>query len=220
MPAKTPEAKAKVTKNLSNDNVWGMTEKGKRALRKSNHMNRLKHGMYAAIPILCKKKECPYTDVCYLDIEERPKGEKCPVEASTIEKLVDDYCQDLEVSKDDAIELSMVRNLIDIDISILRCNKKLAVDADIVKNVVVAVTENDTPITKPEIAKAYELQNRLVYQRNQLLRELNSTPKAKADSESNNIEDASTIVAMMKANLAKSMEASGGDEVKVEVVEE
>lgn len=219
---KTVEGKNKVTKNLPDpsERVWNYSEKGKKAMSKAARMGKLKHGLYASIPILCKVDECPYSDACYIGVDDRPKGEPCPVEASTIEQMVNDYCESLDVSKDDAVELSMVRALVDAEISILRCNKKLAVDPDVVKREVITVTEDDRPITRPEISKAYDLQGRLVRQKNEILRELNATPKAKADTDANSNQDASSIVATMKKNLQKMKDEGGSDEITVEVVQE
>jgi hypothetical protein len=211
-----------VTKNLPKEggahDAWNLSEKGKKAMAKANHMNQLKHGLYASIPILCKGEECPYSDACYIEEDERPKTDPCPIEASTIEKLVEDYTEDLGIDEDDAMARSMIRMLVSTDISITRCEKKLAVDPDIVKNVIVAVTEDGRPLTKPEIDKAYELQNKLARQRNQIMKDLLATPKSRAQIEDNTDKDPSSIVATMKKNLANYQEE--GDEITVEVKKE
>lgn len=202
---KTKEGIEAVTRNLPEGNggsAWGFTEAGKKAMAIANHMNQLKHGLYATIPIYCKDKECPYADACYLQRQGlAPKGEVCPVEASTIEKLVDMYAKEMGVKEDDAVKMSLIRELVDTEISILRCDKKLATDPDVVKNVVVSVTEEGRPIHMPQINKAYELQQKLIKQRQQTLRLLNSTPKDKAEEGAIEKIDPSSMIAQMKQRL-------------------
>ncbi|MFW5871953.1 MAG: hypothetical protein ACOCUT_02505, partial [bacterium] len=82
-------------------------------------------------------------------------------------------------------------------------DKKLATDPDVVKNVVVAVTEEGTPITQPQVNKAYELQQKLVRQRHQTLRLLNSTPKDRAEIDGNAQIDPSTMIGEMRERLMK-----------------
>jgi hypothetical protein len=204
---KTPEAIAKVTQNLpegKGGDAWGFTEEGKKALAIANHMHQLKHGLYATIPIYCKGKECPYAKSCRLvSMGVAPKGEVCPIEASTIEQLVKMYAEEMEVNMEDAVKISLIRELVDTEISILRCDKKLATDPDVVKNVVVAVTEEGTPITQPQVNKAYELQQKLVRQRHQTLRLLNSTPKDRAEIEGNTQIDPSVMIGEMRERLMK-----------------
>ena len=216
----TYEGKNKVTKNLPDerDDAWGFSKKGKEALAKANHMNKLKHGFYASIPILCKGKECPYTDACYIQKGEYPKGEPCPVEASTIEKLVEKYCKEFEVTEDEMVDISMIKNLVNIDISLTRCDKKLATDPDIVKQVVISVTEDGQPIRKPEIDKSYELRDKLWRQRRNILNDLMGTRKAKAETEQESNQDPSSIVAKMKEKISSSKDED--DEIEIEVIKE
>ncbi len=168
----------------------------------ANHMNQMDHGLYASIPIKCKSEECPYADSCRL-VEQglAPYGETCPVEASTIEQLVQRYCEEMEVEPGNMVDISLIRDLVDIDVSIARCNRKLAVTPDIVQDVVVAVTEDGHPVMQPEIHKAYELQNKYLRQRREILRLLNATRKDKAETEQDTAIDPSSMVVEMKKRI-------------------
>ena len=98
--------------------------------------------------------------------------------------------------------------------------KKLATDPDVVKNVVVAVTEEGSPITMPQINKAYELQQKLVRQRQQTLRLLNSTPKDKAEEGSIEKIDPSSMIAQMKQRLEEIKGADGSVRITPEKEDE
>lgn len=199
---KTEEGIKAVTKNLT-ETAWELSEKGREAMAIAGHMAKLKHGLYATIPIRCKAGDCPYADVCRIQIMGKaPQGDHCPVETSTIEELVKRYMAEFEVEEKDMVDISMIRNLVDIDISILRCNKKLATDAEVVQNIVIAVTEEGQPIRQPQINKAYELQDRLLNRRQKILSLLNGTRKDKKDDEAV-IQDPSSIIANMKNQLNK-----------------
>lgn len=221
---KTPEGIMKVTQNLPEGNggdAWGFTEKGKKAMAIANHLNNLKHGLYATIPIRCKGKNCPYAKSCYIQQQNMaPIGEVCPIEASTIEQLVTRYAQELDVDpKKDMVKISLIRELVDIEISILRCDKKLASDPDVVKNYVIAVTEDGSPVTQPMVNKAYELQEKLIRQRQKTLSLLNSTPKDKAQN--NNIDnlDPSSIFGEMKKRLEELKNNNGTIDITPETKE-
>lgn len=202
---KTEEGKNKVTQNLvpidelKEKGVWQLSEQGRRAKQIAMHMNNMKNGLYASIPIRCKGDNCPYIDSCPIyRLGEAPVGELCPVEISTIEQLAEKYIEELEIEPSDMIDISMIRDVVDMDISIMRCNKKLATDADIVQQVIVGVNEDGDPFRKPEVHKAYELQMRLIKQRRKLLEDLHGTRKEKAKDDRSKSFDISEYIAKLR----------------------
>ena len=201
---KTEAGLKAVEKNLPRGDAWQLSEQGEKAMKIASEMNTLKHGLYASVPIRCKASGCPYADVCPIqEMGEAPKGDKCPVEASTIEDLVERYMSEFGVEENDMVDISMIRNLVDIDISLLRCNKKLALDADVVQDVVVGLTEDGQPISQPQINKAYELQQKLLRKRHRILTLLHGTRKDKAEAEGVTIADPSEVISEMKERLNK-----------------
>lgn len=177
-----PEAKKKVTSNFPDpeEKLWQLSQKGRLALSRSMSMQQTKHGLYASIPIICKEKNCPYKEQCYLlEDELAPKGDPCPIEIANLKKLMQLYSEELDVDTSNPADQSLLRDLVDIDISLLRINKKLSIDANIIQHVVVGVSEDGNAFTKPEVHKAYDLQNRLAKRKIKILNELNATPKRK-----------------------------------------
>ena len=222
---KTKKGIEKVTKNLPKD-AWDMSEKGKRAKAISDQLSTLKHGLYASVPIRCKEDECPYSEVCPLiKMDETSYGDPCPIEVSTIEDLVKRYMEEFEVEEGDIVDITMIRNLVDIDISLLRCNKKLAKDAEVVQNIVIGITEEGEPIRQPQINKAYDLQSRLIKRRQQTLRLLQGTRKDKAEAGKINNLDPSSIISDMRNQLNEFKEEKKNtidvtDSVEIEEEEE
>jgi hypothetical protein len=201
---RTKRGKEIVTKNLPRGDAWQLSEEGRKAKELAGHLSNLRHGFYATIPIRCKADECPYADVCPIfKMGKAPYGEVCPVEAATVEELTKRYIKEFDVNEEDMVDVSMIRNLVDIDISILRCNKKLAIDADIVQDVIVGITEQGQAITQPQINKAYDLQERLLNRREKILTLMQGTRKDKVQAGQAANLDPSTIIADMKAQLDK-----------------
>lgn len=220
---KTEEGKKSVTENLKaieelrENGVWQLSDKGKEAKAIAMQMNMMKNGLYSSIPIRCKGEGCPYKDSCQLFMMDKaPEGELCPIEISTIEQLAEKYMEELDIQQGDMIDISMVRDVIDTDISIMRCNKKLATDADIVSQVIAGVSEDGNAFFRPEVHKAYDLQMRLIKQRRELLEDLHATRKEKAKDDQNEKFDPSVYIANLKKKAAQFKE----DENVIDVTDE
>jgi len=162
---------------------WRLSNRGQQALARAKELRLSNAGFYHSIPILCKGSDCPYADTCAL-LEEglAPAGEKCPMEIAAVEQLFDAYVQELKVEPGNIVDLSLIKELVDLDIAILRCDNRLAIDADFIQEVAVAVTPKGFVISKPELHKAADYKGKLMEKRHKVLNLLNSTRKDKAGS--------------------------------------
>lgn len=162
---------------------WSQSSQHELAIRWSRDIRQLKHGMYASIPIICRGESCPYRDNCPLFAEGfAPEGEKCPLEIAAIQDLTERYCTELNIDVEDpyqAIDVMMVKDLVDIDISMLRCDNKMAVTADFIVENVVGVTDNFESITRQELNPILEFKEKLRTMKFKTLQLLNSTRKDK-----------------------------------------
>lgn len=163
--------------------VWGIDESSINGVARANYMHRLKHGLMAQVPIVCRNSNCPYVSTCYIDPKERPKNGRCPIEISMILTLFDKYCGFLDVGEDDIVDLSLVRELVDLDVQLMRADHYMAANPDFVEDVVYFVNEDGMPITKPEIARVVEYKERLRRERHRILQLLNSTRKDRESSQ-------------------------------------
>jgi hypothetical protein len=76
----------------------------------------------------------------------------------------------------------MVKEIVDIDISMLRCENKMAISADFIIDNVVGMTDKGTAIFKQELHPLVEYKEKLRSSKNKLLQLLNSTRKDKEGS--------------------------------------
>jgi hypothetical protein len=95
--------------------------------------SRIKHGLNALTPIICRKEDCPYRKTCNIPAETLIAGELCPNEMATIIVLAEGYLRDFDVEQDDYVNLTRIRHLIDVQVKIIRCNKLMAENPEMVQ---------------------------------------------------------------------------------------
>lgn len=173
--------------------TWQMSERGMSAVRKSLALYRTEFGLYASIPMICKGEECIYAKL-FPELHEglSEAGERCPVEVAFIVSKYEAYSTELEIEEEDAVDMSILRDLIDYDVQIMRAENKMAVEGDFVKDVVVGVNDGGVPITQEQISKAAEYKDKIQVKRNKSLELLNSTRKDKAGTKLNLVMDPSS----------------------------
>ncbi len=159
--------------------VWGLDEQAAKGVSRASRVVTLKHGMLAQVPMVCRGERCPYVSTCYVSPEERPVNGRCPIEIATILALFDRYCRHLDIGEEDIVDLTLVKELIDLDIQLLRADHYMAARPEFVEEVPVFVTEDGLVYTKPEVSKAVEYKERLRKERHRILQLLNSTRKDK-----------------------------------------
>lgn len=160
---------------------WRLSAKTKEHVSNAVGMFNTKYGLFAAIPMLCKGEECPFATLYpHLHEASMEEGERCPVEVAFIMTKYEQYIKELQISEHDAVDMSMLRDLIDYDIQILRADNQIAVEGRFSMETVVSVTENGVPIYREEISVAANYKDKIQVKRNRTLELLNSTRKDKA----------------------------------------
>lgn len=173
--------------------AWNLSAKGKDAVRKALSVYNTEFGLYASIPMICKGEDCVYAQLFpELHGELTEPGERCPVEVALIMSKYAAYTNELEVSPDDAVDMSILRDVIDYDIQIVRAENKMALEGDFVKDVTVGVNEAGVPVTQEQISQAAQYKDKIQTKRNAALKLLNSTRKDKAGEKINMTMDPST----------------------------
>lgn len=173
--------------------TWRMSERGLASVKKSVALYKTEFGLYASIPMICKGEECIYAEL-FPDLHEglSEAGERCPVEVAFILSKYEAYTDELEIEESDAVDMSILRDVIDYDVQIMRAENKMAVEGDFVKDVIVGVNDGGVPITQEQISKAAEYKDKIQVKRNKSLEMLNSTRKDKAGTKLNLVMDPST----------------------------
>lgn len=172
---------------------WKMDKKGKAAVAKAVGIMNTTYGLYATIPLVCKGEECVYAKL-FPDTHDglSVEGQRCPVEVAMIMTKYDQYKKELNIAEEDAVDMSILRDVIDYDIQIIRAENKMAVEGDFVKDVTIGISQTGVPIIQEQISQAAEYKDKIQKKRNDSLKLLNSTRKDKAGINVNHIMDPST----------------------------
>lgn len=91
---------------------------------------KIKHGLNAYAPITCRGSNCPYKETCCIPDNDLVVGTPCVTEATIIAILSEQYCQKLQIEKDDIAGLTIIRHLIEIEIKLMRCNRLMALNPE------------------------------------------------------------------------------------------
>jgi len=187
---------------------WRLSDRGLEGIRLATGMAKTKHGLYASVPIVCKGERCPYINTCALDLYGLvPEGERCPVEIAEVIKMFEEYVTELGIDPESRVDLGLLKELIDIEVTLMRADHMIADDPAIIKDIDVAINDRGQRITRPEIHKAYDLKDKLNKRKHEILRLLNSTRKDKA-SDLERILDPSTYAAeLIKRARANAIDA-------------
>lgn len=201
--------------------AWTKNPEAVEAINVAKRLRNTKHGLYASVPIICKAETCPYAHSCPL-LEQgiAPYGEKCPIEIAAIEDLFGRYAEQFDIDLEnrkasETVDLMMVKDLVDADIGLLRCDNKMAWDADYVINNTVGMTEDGEPITRQELHPLTEYREKLINRKHKTFQLLNSTRKDKEGTKLTVTADPSVKAAEM-LQVQKDMEMLQDQEDKAE----
>lgn len=184
--------------------AWGSSAKGTENKRKSLQAVTVRHGLFAGVPIICQGQACPYFSTCFIPQADLQIGERCPIEIAAILSRFDKHCQALGIDPDkieDTVDAGIVKDVVDIEVMILRCDNLIAISGNMIEEVVAAVTPKGQEIRRPEITKAVELKQDLRRERTRLLNQLMATRKDKKESLGG--QDASSVAARIIAKVQK-----------------
>lgn len=223
MEKRREELKSLVPKKYTQDlekvefpSAWKLSDAGIAAIKHGVAMNKTKHGMYASIPMLCRGKECAYAEVCpMLQQGFDPTGERCPLEISLILTRFEDYKEEFNVVEDDFVDMSLIKDLIDYDVQLMRAENKMAMDGDFTEENVVGIDDSTgDPIVQKKISNAAEYKDRVIAKRHKVLELMNSTRKDKAGSKLTIQMDPSSYA----ADLMRQIEG-GGNAITGQVID-
>ena len=203
----TPEQlKIRALNEIELPSTWKVSNETKGMIAQSLSIYNTKHGLYAAIPMMCKGQECPYADVCpLLDGGMDPSGSRCPLEIGLIMKRYDEYTEEFQVDEANVVDMGLVKDLIDYDIQLFRAENKIAMQGDFIEDVVVTVTENGQEVTAPQISKAAEYKEKIQNKKYKALQLMHSTRSDRAGDKLTLTLDPSTYAAQLMAQVAKDM---------------
>lgn len=189
---------------IPEDNPWGIKLKSKGPLANELSLFSTKHGLYSTIPLVCQGEDCIYAHVDPLHKSGMyEKGERCLTEIAFILTKYNAYKEELGIGDKDAVDQSLMRDLIDYDVQILRAETKMAFDGDFVKDVTVGIADNGKEIMQEQISQAAQYKDKVQEKRNRTLQLLASTRKDKKAEDMADKMDPSSYASMLMKQAEK-----------------
>lgn len=180
---------------IVNENPWGYSSTGLHAKSAAMAMLSTKTGLYARIPITCKADGCPYKNSCMLlKYDMAPEGEKCAFETALIEKNLEGYKRDFDLTPESSfVDFTIVKELVNADVMMERAQALLADEGVAIEEVYTGSNENSgEDFFRKEVSKALDIYERHSKMRDRLLDTMMSTRKAKSrikDTNTNSVYD-------------------------------
>ena len=167
----------------------------------------MKHGMFSNTPMICKGSGCPLSNICDIPIRNRPVLNRCPIEIATIVELYDRYCEELHIGPKDYFDQSRVKDLVDIEVKLMRASGQLAFSADLIEEVVFATDPKGNAYSRPELHKATEYEERLLKEKAKIISDLNATRKQRERDKQ--VNEASTFASDLMSRAMAAQRAHG-----------
>lgn len=200
------ELKKEAEENMQFPSTWKVSNESLGMINHSIEIYNTKHGLYAAVPLMCKGERCPFSEVCPLiDRGDDPTGSRCPIEIGLILRKYEEYKNYFQVEEDDVVDMGLIKDLVDYDIQLHRAENRIAMQADFLEDVVISVTENGQEITAPQISQAANYKEKIQTKKHKVLQLMHSTRSDKAGDKMTITLDPSTYAAQLMSQVAESM---------------
>jgi hypothetical protein len=167
--------------------MWGLTPTKAKQVSNIGKVYFTKHGMFASIPILCRGVDCAYKDVCMVDPSERTIGSRCPMEIAALITRFNQWCQHFNINIEgetieskDLVDATLIKDLVNIEIQILRAENKIALSGDFMGETLVEVDKKCNAYYGSIITPESEFLMALQDKKMKILNQLNATRKDKA----------------------------------------
>ena len=197
------------------EDVWGMDTALAAVAQNAQGLYKIKHGMFASVPIVCKGDQCPYKDVCRINPAFRIVGQRCPQEAGAILARYEQWCRHFKiafegdmVSDNDLVDASLIRDLVENEIQLLRAENKIAISGDFVKQTITNIDQRGNVYYEDAVTPEAQYKLQLQDKRYKLLNLLNSTRKDKA-SETKQLTPSEEALSIFKKINEKIGQATG-----------
>lgn len=161
--------------------MWNLPQQHIQAINKSATLINSRHGLLSGVPIICKDTECPYHDTCMVDPANRIVGSRCPQEIGALLARFEALCEEFKITEEDAVDLGQVKELVDLEMMMLRCDNKMAKDASFIERTVKDVLKNGRVLYEDQISQAVQLKLQLIEKHSKILKDLNGTRSSKKE---------------------------------------
>ena len=169
------------------NNVWNASEEVMMLASHESKKFEVKHGMFSAIPLICKGDKCPYKESCSVSSDVIQVGHRCPIEIGAIISRFEYWCKHfgINVTNDriepkDLVDATLIRDLVDNEIQTLRAENRMAQNADFIARTITTVDNKGKAYYKDEVSPEATFKLQLMDKRYKILQLLDSTRKDKS----------------------------------------
>lgn len=187
----SPQVNGELTEDLSNkssneiiSSVWKVNPNIAKEITNINKVYSSKLGLFASIPMICKADDCQFKDVCMVNHNERIEGRRCPMEIAAILSRFEMWCShfNIDTSMDfidpkDIVDVSLIKDLVNIEVQIIRAENKIALNGDFMQTVLVEVDKHCNAYYSEDIHPATKFIMDLQNRKDRILNQLHSTRK-------------------------------------------
>ncbi len=123
---------------------------------------RVRTGMMSNIPMKCRAAKCEFAEICpYMEKNMAPEGKPCPLEMAQVQMFYQNYLEEFGVSPDNLVEVSIIRDMVDQHIQLMRKTKILSLEYFIQENVVGLDGEGE-PIIQKQLHQAVDYEDKIM----------------------------------------------------------
>ena len=139
-------------------------------------------GPISAVAMICTGSQCQVKEMCpYFKNDVAPIGEECLLEKNLIREWMDRYIEEFSVDINKTTEVQLVSELVEIAVYERRINSYISINSPMMMTDVVAgVDPAGNAYYNLDIAKAFEIKDRLKKQRMKILDAMLATRDRKA----------------------------------------
>lgn len=201
------ELKVRALNEIALPATWKVSNETKGMIAQSMDIYNTKHGLYAAIPLMCKGERCPYAEVCpLLSGGMDPSGSRCPLEIGLIMKRYEEYKDTFGIEEDNVVDMGFVKDLVDYDVQLFRAENKIAMQGDFIEEVVVTVTDGGQEITAPRISQAADYKEKISNKKHKVLQLMHATRSDKAGDKLTLTLDPSSYASQLMSQIAEGLQ--------------
>jgi len=171
------------------ERMWGMHPAMIQVAQEASQVYKIKHGMFAGVPIICKGPDCPFAEVCIINPAFRIVGQRCPMEAGAVIARYESWCRHFEIDitgeailDEDLVDASLIRDLVENEIMMLRAENLVAINAGFISKTIAEIDNRGKVYYEDTVSPEAEYKNHLQEKRYKIFNLLNSTRKDRSGS--------------------------------------
>lgn len=140
-------------------------------------------GLYDKLPMLCPGEKCYWAELCPTKPDFMFVGLRCPLEIVEVWRLFFRYVQELRIYPDRHVDLSMIADLVRIDLQIHRIDQQIQIQGMLRDEVAAVVQNTGEAKYKKVIHPLIPVQCKLREQRDRIYEDLVATRDAREKAE-------------------------------------